>query len=324
MKSKSLATLSLAACLLMSVSCQKDFDRGFAEGKAQGYDLGHADGYSEAKAYFATADYNNGYSDGQTVGYNSGYAAGQTTGYNSGYVTGYNNGYTDGDTDGYNAGYNDGYTDGYNNGYTDGDADGYVAGYDNGYDDGFTDGYDIGFDDGWYAAGGFSLSTKTASSLNNPYARMISSVSSELVDFSKIPAPKLVKGGIVANGKMIFEETSLGAKDLERQAASVEGYLVDEMTKQISNLGLSLDRSFKIAKLANHWRKFSSSRQVTTADSNAFAQELVGTSLASMEEAMKAQASGDSSEMNDLLSQAASANGTTPEHMSVIMNKLFF
>jgi flagellar biosynthesis/type III secretory pathway protein FliH len=330
-KGLNLATLSLVGFL--SVACNSGggsssdrYAEGLAEGKrqgySQGYDVGYDDGYADgdeagyqrAKDFFASSDYNKGFADGKAVGvqegYNNGYTVGKNDGLNQGYTNGYNAGYNDGDADGYERGYDNGYDDGYadggnsstaynagytagyNGGYDDGFDDGADYGYDLGYDDGFSDGYDIGYDDGYYG-----LSVGKAKKLHD-----------DLFDYKKIPAPKATKRGLVANGRLILSEVSQTNKDTLKRAAAVEQYLVVEMAKQVKGkFGLSAERSLKVAKAANHFRKFSTKRALTAEDTNAY------------EQGMK----GDLSSFNDVIEKAAEKNETSPEKMAVIVTKFF-
>ena len=349
-----LAALSLVG--FMSVACNSGstsdrYAEGLADGKAQGYqtgyDAGYGDGYADgdeagyarAKAYFASADYLKGFSDGKAVGvqegYNSGYTVGKQDGINQGYTNGYNKGYSDGDADGYERGYDNGYDDGYadggnsstaynagyNAGYDNGYDDGVSDGYDLGYDDGFGDGYDIGYDDGF--ADGYGLSVGKAKSLKG-YANLLSMVHNDLFDYSKIKAPKQTKKGLVANGRLILSETSLTNKDTLKRAAAVEQYLVVEMAKQVKGkFGLSAERSLKVAKAANHFRKFSSKRALTAEDTNAYATEIIGSNFAQITKAYESSMKGDLSSFNAVMEKAAEKNETSPEKMAEIVTKFF-
>jgi flagellar biosynthesis/type III secretory pathway protein FliH len=330
---RGLVVLATASMLGLSVACSDRYAEGLEDGKAQGYatgyDAGYDDGYADgdeagyerAKAYFATADYNAGFNDGKAVGisqgYNSGYAAGQANvtvqvnaAYTNGYNVGYDDGYDDGTADGYDMGYDDGLADGYDMGYDDGLADG----YDMGYDDGFADGYDVGYDDGFYD-GSFSVGKTKAL---KGYANLLSMAHNDMFDYKKIAAPKATSRGIVANGKLLFEETSLTNKDTLKRAAVVEQYLVVEMAKQVkAKFGLSAERSLKVAKAANHFRKFSSKRALTSEDTNAYVVELIGTDLKSIEKAYEAGS------MKSVLEKAASKNGTSAEKMAEVLAKHF-
>lgn len=335
---KGLVVLATVSLLGLSVSCSDRYAEGLADGKAQGYATGYDEGYDDGyldgdeagfergRQYFASADYNAGFNDGKAIGitqgYNSGYAAG-TANVNAqtaaAYTNGYNVGYNDGRDDGYDMGYDDGLADGYDMGYDDGVLDG----YDIGYDDGIGDGYDMGYDDGWedgYDAGfddGYGFSVGKTKALKG-YANLLSMAHNDMFDYSKIAAPKSTARGIVANGKLLFEETSLTNKDTLKRAAVVEQYLVVEMAKQVSGkFGLSAERSLKVAKAANHFRKFVSKRALTDDDTSAYIEELTGSSLKAIESA------ASTGNMKSVLEKAASKNGTSPEKMAEVLAKHF-
>lgn len=364
MKMSSLFLLAaLATTVACKSKYEKGFEAGNAQGYADGYDDGYVDGdkdgyeqgMADGEAYYGAATYDDGVSDGIKVGTPIGYAQGYSVGraetygpaYNQGKIDGYQPGYNAGKTAGYNLGYNDGdedgyddgfaagratiqgqinwaYNTGYNNGYDDGYDDGWYAGdahgYNDGYDDGFDDGYDIGFDDGWDAA----LSVKPTGAMKGT-SNVLSMVHNDLFNYSKIQAPKQTKRGLVAGNKLIFEETSLSNKDLERKAAAVEKYLVNSMASQVKGqFNLSSERSFQIAKVANHFRKQGTTRAVSEADSNAYAKEILGANFKEIEAAYKGVLKGEKAQLSQVLDQAAQKNGTSPEHMSSLMFKLFF
>lgn len=320
---KGLAILATVSMLGLSVACSDRYAEGLADGKAQGYEEGYDDGYldgdeagfARAEAFFATADYNSGFAAGKTAGI----AIGYTSGKNDGLAIGYDLGYDDGAADGYDDGYDDGALDGYDMGYDDGMADGYDMGYDDGmldgydigYDDGFADGYDVGYDDGY----GFEVGKTKAL---KGYANLLSMAHNDMFDYSKIAAPKHTAKGVVANGKLLFEETSLTNKDTLKRAAAVEQYLVVEMAKQVNGkFGLSAERSLKVAKASNHFRKFASKRALTNEDTNAYVSEMIGSNLSTIEAAAKA---GD---MSSVIEAAAKKNGSTPEKMAELLAKNF-
>lgn len=349
-----LATLSI---LSFAVACnsggggsttdryQEGFNAGRQSGYNEGYDVGYDDGYADgdaagyarAEAYFSSLDYNQGFADGRASGlqegYNNGYSVGKNDGLNEGYANGYNAGYDDGDADGfdrgYNVGYDDGYTDGdadgytagYNTGYSDGYDDGSFDGYNLGYDDGFADGYDVGYDDGFND--GYGLSVGPSPKLLG-YADVLSAFHNDLIDYSKIKAPKQTKRGLVANGRLILSEVSMTNKDTLKRAAAVEQYLVIEMAKQVKGkFGLSAERSLKVAKAANHFRKYASKRALTSEDTNAYAKELVGVDFGVMSDAFENSKKGDLSGLNAIIEKAAEKNEVSPEKMSEIMASMF-
>lgn len=324
-----LATLSIlsfaVACNSGGGSTSDRYAEGFAAGKAQGYDEGYDDGYADgdtagyerARALFQSADYTTGFNAGKQAGlaegYSQGYNVGKTDGYNQGKTAGYNLGYDDG--------YDDGTADGYDLGYDDGYDDGAADGYDLGYDDGYSDGYDVGYDDGF--DDGYGLSVGKTGKLAG-YADILSAFHNDLIDYSKIKAPKATSRGLVANGQLLFSEASQTNKDTLKKAAAVEQYLVVEMAKQVKGkFGLSAERSLQIAKAANHFRKQSTARALTADDTQAYAEEIVGANFKSIGKAFDASMKGDISGLNSIMEKAAEKNGTSPEKMTEIVTKLF-
>jgi hypothetical protein len=322
---KSLAVLATVSLLGLSVACNDRYAEGLAAGQAQGYASGYDDGYADgdeagferARVYFASADYNSGFRDGQTAGIRTGYDQGFAAGRVQGRTEGYSVGFTEGGAASYDRGYNDGLGDGYDTGYDDGAADG----YDLGYDDGLADGYDIGYDDG--VADGMGLSVGKTKKLQG-YANLLSMVHNDLFDYSKIKAPVQTRRGLLVNGTLLMSETSLTNRDTLKRAAVVEQYLVTEMAKQVKGkFGLSAERSLKIAKASNHFRKFSTTRALTADDTNAYAEEILGADFKAIEKAYTQSLRGNVSELNNVLEIAAEKNGVSSEKMGEIMTQLF-
>lgn len=352
-----IAPLSLLFLMVACADPYKDgLEAGQKMGKTEGYEIGYdeghakgdADGHARAKAYFESAGYNEGFADGSKLGkaqgYTNGYSVGKNEVYQPNYERGYSVGKTDGKKEGYDLGYDDGYDDGhddgydertkplydsgYNNGYVAGKRDGYsdgydegeLDGYDTGYDDGHSDGYDIGYDDGFYDGG---LSVAKTKKLKG-FANLISLAHNDVFDYSKIAAPKQTKRGLVANGQLLFSETSLTNKDTLKRAAVVEQYLVLEMAKQVKGkFGLSAERSLKVAKAANHFRKQSSKRALTNEDTNAYASEIIGSDFKAITKAYESTLNGNVTAFESVLEKAAEKNGTTPENIAVILTKYF-
>jgi flagellar biosynthesis/type III secretory pathway protein FliH len=320
------------------------YKSGYDEGYNAGYKDGDSAGYERAKAYFMSADYKMGFADGEAsgikTGYQQGYTVGKNDGLSQGYTNGYNVGYKDGDGDGYDrgydAGYDDGYDDGglsstytagYNSGYTKGYDDGADDGYDLGYADGMDDGYDIGYRDGGYDIGyrdgGFGLSIGKSPRLQG-YANLVSMVHNDLFDYSKIEMPRQTRRGLVVDGRLILSETSLTNKDTLKRAAAVEQHVVIEMAKQVKGkFGLSAERSLKVAKAANHFRKFATKRALTAEDTNAYATEIIGSNFAEITKAYEAGMKGEVGEFQEVLERAAEKNETSPEKMALIVTRFF-
>lgn len=331
--------------LFLVVACGNPYEEGFKEGKEKGYKAGYEEGYDlgysegdtngfeRASIYFETAGYTEGFADGKAEGILEGYASGYTVGknetYKPNYDRGYKAGYTQGDKDGYRDGLDDGYDEGYNDGYNTvydrGYNSGYNVGYDEGANDGYDSGYDVGFGDGYDAgsSSSYGLSIGKSKKLKG-YANLISLAHNDLIDYEKIQMPVQTKKGLLVNGRLLLSETSLTNKDTLKRAAVVEQYVVVEMAKQVKGkFGLSADRSLKIAKAANHFRKYSSSRALTSEDTNAYATEIIGSDFKAIENAYEQTLKGDVFAFESVLEKAAEKNDTSASNISVILAQYF-
>lgn len=120
-----------------------------------------------------------------------------------------------------------------------------------------------------------------------------------------------------------FEKVSATPKDLAKMAALKEVAELDKKAKFLSsNFGLSLERGKEVARLAAHWKK-ASLKGMTDAEQDNFSTELLGFSITQGKSAVSASMQGDSGKLSDLVEQAASKNGITPEHASKLMTKVF-
>ena len=296
------------------------YNNGLADGTAQGY--------SEGQVYYET---NNNYEDGFADGFSQGYAQGGTDGFNDGYDVGYDQTYNPAFNVGESDGYYDGYDNGYNDGAIDGDADGYADGYndgeaiafDEGYNDGYNDGEVIGYNNGYnvghndgYSDGSMGSSVKS----KNPSVKLAAMVNSDLIDYSKLE--KFDSKSVVSMG---MSHADNGTVDMEKLAALKEKHYLNQMGRQIqARFGLSADRSMKIATVAHQFNKMSGTRQLTEKDAELFAVGVIGTSLKNVEKAMEKSMKGDSELFNNLLSDIATHNDTTPEKVNGIISTIFF
>lgn len=312
---------------------------GFSAGETQGYNTGYtagaASGGGNATQAQLNAAYDSGYGDGYGDGLDDGLlnsAAAIADSYDDGYSDGYGDGDIDGYDDGVNVGYSMGATDGYDLGFD----DGYDFGFDDGYDFGFDDGYDIGYDDGFYDGyNAFSTdSNKTATNVLglphnnakniNSKVQLANLVQNDLIDFSKMAKAEAKLMNDVETGAFVFEETAKGTKDIQKIAALKEQFRIQAASAQIkAKFGLSAQSSVRIAKLSTAFRKLSSTRAITTADSEAFSKELIGVDMKSVESAYKDASKGKFSNLKGLVEKAALANNTSPEKMAKVMFELF-
>ena len=72
-----------------------------------------------------------------------------------------------------------------------------------------------------------------------------------------------------------------------------------------AKFGLSAERSLKVAKAANHFRKFSTKRALTAEDTNAYATEIIGSNFSQITKAYEAGMKGDIGQFNAVMERAA-------------------
>lgn len=307
---------------------------GFSEGKSKGFEEGYLKGLQDGSSLDVLTAYNNGVKAGDAAGYKRGLDHGYDDGYKDGFEDGYDDGYGDGHAIGFNAGYAQGYAkgdadgynigfdDGYNDGYIDGDAvgytDGWYEGYDVGYDDGWYDGYDVGYDDGWFDGGGFSSKLGSV----NAATKLAGSMMDKLIDLKSLKSPK----AILADAKVQGQLTEVVAgitSDSVSQKAILEKYLVSSIQEQLGkNYGLNQDRSLAIARLANKLITTSSHRELVAGDTNLMAQEVLGSSLESIQNAVTLSAKGNKTKLDEIVKKAAEVNKITVKQAETIMSKL--
>ena len=90
-----------------------------------------------------------------------------------------------------------------------------------------------------------------------------------------------------------------------------------------STYGLSAKRSTDIAKLATSWSKLSKTRSMTSADANAFSNEVLGFDLTEGISAYRQASEGNRDQLDSLIEQASRVNNITPEHMNNLVNTIF-
>lgn len=121
----------------------------------------------------------------------------------------------------------------------------------------------------------------------------------------------------------LLEETTPNSKDLEKMGAFKDEYqrsiISDHLTTEF---GLSEERSEEISRTIYSWDKISNKRQMTAADANLFTKQIIGTDVSLAEDAYKSHIEGDSTNYKSLIEKAAEANGTSPEHMSELVEEL--
>ena len=91
-----------------------------------------------------------------------------------------------------------------------------------------------------------------------------------------------------------------------------------------AEFGLSETRSLEVAKIAQAWNSAAGSCAMTDADADVFAQEILGVSISEAKAAYQSSVEGDTASMNALIDVAADTNGTSPEHVNKLIEKVFF
>lgn len=120
-----------------------------------------------------------------------------------------------------------------------------------------------------------------------------------------------------------FEKTTATAKDLAKMVAIKEAAEIQKSAEFLSSeFGLSLNRGKELAGLKAHWKK-ASKKAMTASEVDNFSTELLGFSLTSGIAAYSSSVDGDQSQLENLVDQAATVNGITPEHASKLMTKVF-
>lgn len=122
---------------------------------------------------------------------------------------------------------------------------------------------------------------------------------------------------------VIFEKTEGESKDLEKVSAFIEEKRIAKMGEKLAaEFGLSEERSIEIAKLTRQWTDLKKKRSLTDADAHAFSEKLFGFDLNKASAAYKKSLEGDKADLDALFDQAAEVNGTSPERVNQIFNKL--
>jgi len=121
----------------------------------------------------------------------------------------------------------------------------------------------------------------------------------------------------------IFEETTSSIKDIEKATALRQKEKLNKVTNLLEmEYGFSESRAKEVTSVISNWKRLSKSREMTAEEANMFAMEVVGSDMASLEEAMVNSVLGDSSLLDELTNNAADLNGSSPEAISALINTL--
>ena len=126
------------------------------------------------------------------------------------------------------------------------------------------------------------------------------------------------------DSRFVFEQTTDSGKDLEAAAAMIEEKEVENMvTKLVAEYRFSSDRAFEVARLTTSFRNLSSKRDLSNREKDMFVRELIGVSYSQGKEALEASFEGNTGDLEAVLENAATLNGTNPKAIKPAMEKLF-
>ncbi len=144
----------------------------------------------------------------------------------------------------------------------------------------------------------------------------------KLIDLKGLKSPKAV----LADAKVQSQLSEVVAgvtSDSVSQKAILEKYLISSIQDQLGkNYGLSSDRSLAIARLANKMISTTSHRELVAGDTNHMAQEVLGSSLESIQDAITLSAKGNKVKLDAIVQKAAEVNKITTKQAEAIMTKL--
>lgn len=123
---------------------------------------------------------------------------------------------------------------------------------------------------------------------------------------------------------LVFEETQMNSKDLEKVGAIQEMYARNELSDSLAaNFGLSEERASEVSKLVVAWNKLGQKRALTDSDAQVFTKKVLGVNIRDLDRAARASVEGRSAEFDKLLEVAAQTNDISPERMRTIVSSLF-
>lgn len=125
------------------------------------------------------------------------------------------------------------------------------------------------------------------------------------------------------HANITFEKTMPTPKDRLTMAVLEEGVMVRKAASALSaKFGMSQERSFEVAELAVIWKNAPKDR-MSDAEHDLFAENVLGHSITEYKAAVEKQMSGDTEELNELISDTAELNGLSPEKANQIINSVF-
>ena len=130
------------------------------------------------------------------------------------------------------------------------------------------------------------------------------------------PIPVTYNGDdYVTVGGVVLEETQSNSKDLEKLGANIEAVEVESIKDKLLSYGLSNDRTEKVARLANSYKKILNKRGLNSREKNMFTKELLGLSFDEAAAEMVEDYEG-------LIERAADRNETSPEAIKELINTM--
>jgi len=130
-------------------------------------------------------------------------------------------------------------------------------------------------------------------------------------------------GWVDTSYTMSFSVAQPASKDLQKVAAFKQAYDVNASALKVqTKFGLSLERSTEVAKLAIQVKN---TPKMSNDDYDSLSQQLLGVPVAKLDSAINATANNASdaqSQVNDILSSAATTNGVGPEQARQLLNSI--
>jgi hypothetical protein len=123
-------------------------------------------------------------------------------------------------------------------------------------------------------------------------------------------------------GGFKFDNTSSLTKDLEMIGAMAESEALKRLGEKLqSQFSLSSDRATELSSLMMKYQKLDTTRELTAQEKDQFALKSLGVTVSRLERALKEKDQTGSTLYNDLLTEAAILNRTSPEQMGKILDE---
>jgi len=124
-------------------------------------------------------------------------------------------------------------------------------------------------------------------------------------------------------GDWTFEENPSISHDIEKVFAINEAKKLKNMATLVElEYGFSETRAIEVSSLVSNWNRLSKARAMTANEADSFSVEIPGTTMDQVENAMLDSAMDSDTLLEELTSNAAVLNGTSPEGMSALIKTL--